>query len=67
MTDVSPAKQGTPAEAMAQPPRLPLGWIVPVVLFAGVLWWANRNRGFERTVGNGQNAIASEDWQRARE
>ena len=27
MTDVSPAKQGTPAEAMAQPPRLPLGWI----------------------------------------
>jgi ABC-type nitrate/sulfonate/bicarbonate transport system permease component len=27
MTDVSPARQRTPAEAMAQTPRLPLGWI----------------------------------------
>src|SRR3981081_1863074 len=27
MTDVSPARPGTPAEVMVQTPRLPLGWI----------------------------------------
>ena len=27
MTDVSPARPGTPAQVMAQTPRLPLGWI----------------------------------------
>jgi hypothetical protein len=27
MTEVSPARQGAPADTMAPAPRLPLGWI----------------------------------------
>jgi tetratricopeptide (TPR) repeat protein len=38
-----------------------------MVILAAVSWWTNRNRGFEHLVGNGQNALASEDWARARD
>jgi tetratricopeptide (TPR) repeat protein len=42
-------------------------WIIFAVFLGFMLWFTNRDRDFKIALSNGESALASKDWERARE